>query len=88
MEKQIQHINSYVQGISTFTAAAHFDSSITSDSVTLVHLKQSGGTSIQFLMADGSVNPGNFTGNLSETIQTTGISTFNDVRATTWCRNP
>ena len=69
----------HVQGISTFTAAAHFDSSITSGSFV-----KSGGTSSQFLMADGSVNPGNFTGNLSGNVNTTtGISTFNDVRATT-----
>ena len=56
----------HVQGISTFTAAAHFDSSITSGSFV-----KSGGTSSQFLMDDGSVNPGNFTGNLSGNVNTT-----------------
>ena len=74
----------HVQGISTFTAAAHFDSSVTSDSVTSGSFVKSGGTSSQFLMADGSVNSGNFTGNLSGNVNAeTGISTFNGVRATT-----
>ena len=74
----------HVQGISTFTGAAHFDTSITSDSVNSGSFVKSGGSSSEFLMADGSVNPGNFTGNFSGNVNaTTGISTFNDVRATT-----
>ena len=74
----------HVQGISTFTGAAHFDSSITSDSVNSGSFVKSGGSSSEFLMADGSVSSGNFTGNLSGNVNaTTGISTFNDIKANT-----
>ena len=74
----------HVQGISTFTGAAHFDTSITSDSVISGSFVKSGGSSSEFLMADGSVNSGNFTGNLSGNVNTTsGISTFNDIKANT-----